>query len=256
MQSELLPLLGLGFLLGLKHALDADHLLAVSTIVSERKGIFSSSAVGALWGIGHTLALLAVGVLVIALQINIPGRVAMAMEFSVAAMLVYLGLRVLVKLSRGDELHIHVHDHGSHRHIHPHTHPFQTVHDHADAHAHHDVKPSSWLQRLLPQARSGRRSILIGMVHGMAGSGSLMLVVLATIPSPAAGFVYIAVFGIGSIGGMVLMSMVIGLPFLVSADRSLALNRLVRGVAGTASILFGIFLGWQIGFVDGLFRGL
>ena len=111
----------------------------------------------------------------------------------------------------------------------------------------------SLLERLLKHINEGKRSILIGMIHGMAGSAALMLVVLATISSTTLALSYIAVFGIGSVGGMMLMSTVIGLPFIFSANRSVTLNRIVRGIAGATSIVFGLFLGWQIGVVEGLF---
>jgi high-affinity nickel permease len=247
-------MLGLGFILGLRHALDADHLIAVSTIVSERKGLCSSSIVGALWGIGHTLALLAVGILVIVMQIKIPERVALAMEFGVAAMLVILGVNVLVKLSRGDTLHTHVHEHDGHLHVHPHTHPHRALHHHTSDALHHHTSKQTLLQRMLRHAHEGKRSILIGLIHGMAGSGGLMLIVLATISSTGAALAYIAIFGVGSIGGMVVMSTLLGLPFTATAHTFRTWNRVVRGVAGIASIAFGIFLGWQVGFVEGLFR--
>jgi high-affinity nickel permease len=254
MQTEAITVLSLGFILGIKHALDADHLIAVSTIVSERKGFFSSSIVGALWGIGHTVALLVVGLIVVALQIQIPHRITLAMEFAVAAMLVMLGVNVLWKLSRGEMFHVHIHQHHGHKHIHPHTHPFQAVHHHADDATHHQVLKPSIIERFLKHIAAGKRSLLIGLVHGMAGSAALMLVVLATISSTKLALAYIAVFGIGSIGGMMVMSTVIGLPFMFTANKSMALNKIVRGIAGITSVLFGLFLGWQIGFVEGLFR--
>ncbi|MEK7671824.1 MAG: urease accessory protein UreH [Bacteroidota bacterium] len=252
-QTEVFTILSLGFILGLRHALDADHLIAVSTIVSGRKGIFSSSLVGAMWGIGHTAALLVIGLIVIALQIQITERVALAMEFGVAAMLVILGLNLLWKLYNGEMIHVHVHEHHGHQHIHPHIHPFKTPHEHSSEPSHHESTSSKFLQRLLSHVAKSKRSILIGMVHGMAGSAALMLIVLATIQSTTLALLYIAIFGFGSIGGMMLMSTVIGLPFMLTADKSLTLNRIVRGIAGVTSVLFGLFLGWQIGVVEGLF---
>jgi high-affinity nickel permease len=246
-----LTIVTLGFVLGLKHALDADHLIAVSTIVSERKGFFSSSLVGAMWGIGHTISLLLVGCFVIALQFQIPDRVALMMEFAVATMLILLGLNVLWKLYRGEMIHVHIHEHHGHKHVHPHIHPFNSAHQHSEDATHH--QSPSLLERLLKHINKSKRSILIGMVHGMAGSAGLMLIVLATIKSAQLALLYVAVFGVGSIGGMMMMSTVIGLPFMLTASTSLTLNKIVRGIAGITSVAFGVFLAWQIGVVDGLF---
>lgn len=248
-----LSILGLGFVLGLRHALDADHLVAVSTIVSERKGFLSSSIVGALWGIGHTFSLFVVGLLVVALQIQIPGRVAQGMEFAVAVMLVVLGGNVLWKLLKGGALHMHEHEHDGHHHVHPHLHEHQHGPEHGLEHSHHPARYSRFLDRITAHMGKGKRSIIIGMVHGMAGSAALMLIVLAAIPSPMLGILYIAIFGVGSMGGMFIMSTLIGIPFVVTAQRSQRLNLLVRGIAGVVSLLFGLFLAWQIGFVERLF---
>jgi high-affinity nickel permease len=254
MQIEAITILGLGFVLGLKHAIDADHLIAVSTIVSERKGLFSSSIVGALWGIGHTISLLCVGGLVIAFRLNIPEHVALLMELAVAAMLIILGIQVLWKLYKGEMLHVHVHDHQGHQHAHPHIHPFASIHEHKGSESHHQPVRVGLLERMFKGIRSGKRSILIGMVHGIAGSAGLMLIVLATIKSTMIAVLYIGVFGVGSIGGMMLMSTVIGLPFMLTAGKSLRLNRLIRGIAGVTSVGFGVFLVWQVGFAGGVFH--
>ncbi len=239
----------LGFVLGLKHALDADHLVAVSTIVSERKGFLSSSIVGALWGLGHTASLFVVGIIVITLHIQIPDRIAQGMEFAVAIMLVVLGINVLLKLARGGELHMHEHEHSNHKHIHPHVHG----REHSHGQSHHSLPFLFSLDHLKKHIGNGKRSIFIGMVHGLAGSAAPMLIVLATIPSRALALTYVAIFGLGSIGGMFMMSTLIGLPFVLTASTSVGLNKLVRGIAGTVSFGFGIFLAWQIGVVDGLF---
>jgi ABC-type nickel/cobalt efflux system permease component RcnA len=236
-QPTTLSVLGLGFILGLKHALDADHLVAVTTIVSEKRGLLGSAAVGAVWGLGHTAALLVVGVLVILLQAQIPGAVALALEFCVAIMLVALGANVLVKLRRSKRLHLHAHQHGGHYHAHPH------LHEHAEQeepHTHHGL-------------RIGAKPFFIGLVHGMAGSAALMLLVLATIPSSLIGLIYIAIFGIGSVGGMLIMSAAISLPFALTATRFIRLNTAVRVVAAAFSIGFGFFMMYEIGFVGGFF---
>jgi high-affinity nickel permease len=254
MQPESLTILSLGFILGLKHALDADHLIAVATIVSERKRLLSSSIVGALWGIGHTAALVVVGFLVIALHVQIPDRIGLAMEFGVAAMLIILGINVLWKVFKGEVVHIHAHDHHGHKHIHPHIHPVTTDHLHPVTPSHHESIRVRFMRRLLKDASQNMRSIFVGVLHGLAGSAALMLIVLSTIASQQLAVLYIVVFGLGSIGGMMLMSTVIGLPFILTASRSFFLQRAVRVVAGLASVGFGVFLGWEVGFVGGLFN--
>ena len=228
--------LGLGFLLGVRHAVEADHLAAVSTIVSERKTLLSSSLVGGLWGLGHTLSLFVAGVAVILLQVRIDGRMALLFEFGVALMLVALGANALRKLARGGHIHFHQHRHGGRLHAHPH------VHDAApetDPHTHHGL-------------RLGARPLLIGMVHGLAGSAGLMLLVLATISSPALGLLYIGVFGFGSIGGMMLMSVLVGLPLYLTARRFTRANFLVRALAGLFSLSMGLWMVYRVGFLEGL----
>jgi ABC-type nickel/cobalt efflux system permease component RcnA len=225
---EVISILGLGFVLGLKHATDADHLIAVSTIVSERKGIWSSSIVGLLWGLGHSASLFVVALAVVAFEIRVPENVAVWMELAVAAMLVILGANVLWKVRQGATLHAHEHRHNEKRHVHVHMHApgKETVHDHAP--------------------RVGKRPFFVGMLHGMAGSAALMLVVLATISSRPLALLYIALFGAGSIGGMIVMSALIGLPFAFTA-RHQRLSTTIRASAGALSVCFGLFYAWDIG---------
>ncbi len=229
--------LGLGLTLGIKHALDADHLAAVSAIVSERKSLLSSCVVGGLWGLGHSIALLGAGVAVIFLHVELGPRVALALELGVAVMLVGLGVNALRKLMRGGKLHLHTHRHGGRLHVHPHFH-FDTPE--SGPHAHHETAV-------------GARPLLVGMVHGLAGSAALMLLVLATIPSPMAGFVYLLVFGIGSTGGMLCMSALMGVPLQLTAAYFRRADVAVRAVAGLFSLGLGMLMVYQIGFVEGLF---
>jgi sulfite exporter TauE/SafE len=230
--------LSFGFVLGLKHAVEADHLAAVSTIVSERKSLLSSSLVGGLWGIGHTISLLIAGVLVILFRFEISERTEQALEFCVGLMLVALGANALRKLARGGYLHLHVHRHGGREHIHPHLHDGSPE---PAPHTHHGLK-------------LGARPLVVGMIHGLAGSAALMLLVLSTISSPLIGLTYIVVFGIGSIGGMMLMSALVGLPVYLTAARFNRANLAVRGIAGLFSLSFGLFMVYEIGFVKGLLR--
>jgi sulfite exporter TauE/SafE len=230
--------LAFGFVLGLKHAVEVDHLAAVSTIVSERKSFLSSLLVGGLWGIGHTITLALTGVAVILLHVEISERTALALEFCVALMLVALGANALQKLWRGGHLHLHVHQHGGRAHVHPHIHDGTPE---RDPHTHHGF-------------RTGVRPLLVGMVHGLAGSAALMLLVLSTISSPLVGLLYILVFGVGSVGGMMMMGALVGLPLYLTATRFTRANLAVRGLAGIFSLSFGLFMIYEIGFTRGLFR--
>lgn len=229
--------LAFGLVLGLKHAVEADHLAAVTTIVSERKSILGASLVGGLWGMGHTLSLLVAGIAVILFHLRISEQTALALEFCVGLMLVALGANALRKLLRGGALHLHWHRHGKHIHAHPHVHDGV---DEPDApHTHHGLRLSA-------------RPFLVGMVHGLAGSAALMLLVLSTISSPLAGLLYVLVFGIGSVGGMMLMSALVGLPLRFTATRFARAHFVVRCLAGLFSLSFGLFMVYQIGIKDGL----
>jgi ABC-type nickel/cobalt efflux system permease component RcnA len=235
--TSALGVLVIGLGLGLRHALDADHLAAVSTIVSERKNRLSSLLIGGLWGVGHTASLLLAGVAVILMRFEI-GRYEKPLEFCVALMLIGLGANVLYKLARGGRVHFHEHSHAGHTHIHPHLHDGKPE----PAHSHHGLK-------------LGVRPLVIGMVHGLAGSAALMLSVLVTIKSSTAlAFAYIIIFGVGSIGGMMLMSLILSLPIHLTSGHFAKTNLAVRALAGCFSLGFGLFMAYEIGFVDGLLK--
>jgi len=220
--------LGLGFVLGIKHATEADHLAAVSTIVSERRSLWQSAGVGALWGIGHTASLLVAGVFVVGLGVAIPERVANVLELLVALMIVFLGMRLL-------RAHIHSHTHGGKPHMH--------LHFHDERHA------AGTLHTTAHGNLSRWRPVLVGIVHGLAGSAALTLLVLSTVVrdgSALLGFAYLAAFGAGSIGGMLLMSCLISLPFSLGLrffQRTVLPLRLLTGIFSTG---FGIWYAWRI----------
>ncbi|HEV8593245.1 MAG TPA: hypothetical protein VGQ55_14160 [Pyrinomonadaceae bacterium] len=219
-ETSSLAVLGIGFVLGLQHAIEADHLAAVSTIVSEKRNLWTASIVGGLWGVGHTISLFVVGALVILLKLQISGTVEARLEAIVGVMLVVLGLNALRKLF-STHVHAHVHQHGEREHVHFHTHGEGAVE------SHHRFSP---------------RSILIGMVHGLAGSAALMFLILQQISSPILGLLYILIFGLGSIGGMMAMSFIIGLPFHFTANRFDVLNKGIRLCAGIFSLGLGSFI--------------
>ena len=212
-------LLVMGFLFGLYHAREADHLAAVSAIVSERKNILAASLIGGFWGLGHTLSLFVVGALVIFAKLQISESTAGYLEGFVGVMLVLLGLNAIRKVFAAEKIHAHSHTHGGHEHTHVHIHENQRSEV-----SHHRFAP---------------RSVVVGMVHGLAGSAGLMLLVLPTIPSPAVALLYIAIFGIGSIAGMMIMSLLMGLPLYFTATRFVALNKGIRILAGAFSLVWG-----------------
>jgi sulfite exporter TauE/SafE len=220
-----LSVLLIGFALGLQHAIESDHLAAVSAIVSEKKNLFTASIVGGLWGVGHTISLFAVGIVVIFLKVQISETVEAKLEAVVGGMLVLLGVNALRKLFTAEKVHVHAHEHGTREHVHLHVHG-----EAASEKSHHRFSP---------------RSILIGMVHGLAGSAALMLLVLPSIDSPAFALLYILIFGVGSIGGMMAMSFLIGLPFHFTADRFDILNKGIRLVAGLFSLGLGAYIVYE-----------
>lgn len=225
--SSIITLL-LGFGLGIKHAFEADHVIAISTIVSEQKNPFRSALVGAFWGIGHTTTLFVIGLLVLLFKISIPEHISLSLEFLVGLMLVFLGVYTLLRAR--NVVHEHEHAHGNITHSHPHVHQ-----DKKGLHQHH-------------------KSFLVGSVHGLAGSGALMLLILSTVPTIIEGIYYILLFGLGSIIGMSLMSLLVGLPFIVSTRTFPNIEKHLRIIAGIISILFGMYYMYQVGAVNGLFR--
>ena len=231
--------LALGVVLGLRHSLDPDHVVAVSTIVSEYRTPMRSFWVGISWGLGHTATLLLIGIVIIALRLTIPDRLALLLEFFVGIMLIGLGIQVIYNFRR-KRVHQHLHSSRATAHQHFHSHAQESGH----GRKHHLGIGKPFLRR---------KSFLIGTVHGVAGSAALTLLVLASIESPLAGIVYVLLFGLGSVLSMGIMTIVISLPFALSANRLPNLNRLVQFGVGTLSILFGAFLMYEIGVVDGLF---
>jgi high-affinity nickel permease len=221
--------LGLGFALGLRHALDADHIAAVSTLVSESRSVWRSSLVGTSWGVGHTAALLAAGIAVIGLKLTIPPTVARSMETAVAIMLVLLGARAVQTALRGWKIHRHAHSHEGSTHVHFHVHAPWRVSPHEHEHRH-----------LLGVAA---RPFLVGVVHGLAGSAGLMLLVVSTITSVLGGLIFIVVFGLGATAGMLLMSGLVSVPFVCARVRSQGLMQGLQLIVGCGSVLFGCLYG-------------
>ena len=245
-------LLGLGLVFGLKHATEVDHVVAVSTIVSEQRNVLRSALVGGLWGIGHTTSLIIVGVLVLVFRVAVPLRVANWLEFGVALMIITLGVLALTRVlrKRADvHLHRHRHNHDGQTHVHLHFHEHGT--EHTSPAASHSSPTSSHSHAI---AKLGFKPLLVGGMHGLAGSAALTLLVLTRIQSVSLGLVYLALFGIGSTLGMLLMSGLIGLPFALSGRRLTSINRGLQTAAGGLSIAFGFWYAYETAIMNGLWR--
>lgn len=217
--SSLLSILGLGFVLGMRHATDPDHVVAVTTLVTRERGLRSAAVLGSVWGVGHTATLLVVGGAMVLFRLVVPPRLGLAMEFAVAVMLVGLGVVNLLGLGE----------------------PTRTD-------ASEPVPPASRLRpaRLL-------RSLAVGVVHGLAGSAAVALLVLTTIQDPRWAVLYLLVFGVGTIAGMMLVTSVMVAPLEAVAQRDATWPRRIARVTGVVSLAFGLFLAFRIGVTDGLF---
>jgi ABC-type nickel/cobalt efflux system permease component RcnA len=231
--AALLPTLLVGLVLGFKHSLEADHVVAVSTLVARENRWRRSLLLGAWWGLGHTATLLVVGALIAFLRVEISARVLPFFDGAVAVMLIFLGARVLWQWRRGDG-HFCRHRHGDIEHAHFHRHG-----QHACAAQEHEEH--------LHHSHKRRESFLVGAVHGLNGSAALMLLVLATIPQPLWALCYVLLFGLGSIGGMCLISAVFSASTAFAGRRFERLGGVVQGVCGAASLCFGIYLAAQLG---------
>lgn len=232
---SMLAVLGIGLVFGLKHATEVDHVVAISTIVSRNKNVFHSAIVGALWGMGHTASLLIVAAIVLSLRIAIPERVSGWLEFGVAIMIICLGISALRRaLQKNAHVHVHQHNHDGLSHTHIHFHENETTH-----------APSKQSRHSHALSRLGWKPVLIGMMHGLAGSGALMLLVLTQISSALLGFLYVATFGVGSIVGMLLMSGLIGLPFAFSSRKLTHFHQSLQTLAAVFSICFGIWYAYK-----------
>lgn len=256
--TDVIPVLILGFFLGMRHSSDPDHVIAVSTIVARQQSARSAALIGALWGTGHTLTIMVVGGGIIVFDWVIPAKVGLSMELAVGVMLVLLGLMNLTGIRRstmerqdGHAPHAHPHAHGDYIHNHPHGH-------NPEAHPHlPEETPVGWLDRHLGglSLYQGLRPLLVGTVHGLAGSAAIALLVLTTIHDPRWGLVYLLIFGLGTILGMMLITILIALPFGYNKTRSSRFHAGLRLASGAVSLAFGLFLAYQIGIVQGLFGG-
>lgn len=259
----LFSIIVLGFFLGMRHATDPDHVIAVSTIVSRHRSIKHAAVIGGLWGVGHTLTILLVGGGIILFGWVIPTRIGLSMEFSVGLMLILLGVLNLTGIlqwitsnvsqaqrqeGNADILHSHAHSHGDYVHTHPQAHNPET-HPHDPTHTR-----LGWFDRYFGRLGlyNAVRPLVVGLVHGLAGSAAVALLVLTTIHASKWAVAYLLLFGVGTIAGMMLITGVMGAPFAYAEKRSRLSNGL-RIASGVISFGFGLLIVCQIGLVSGLF---
>ncbi|SES37750.1 sulfite exporter TauE/SafE family protein [Psychrobacillus sp. OK032] len=215
MSITLISILSLGFVLGIKHAIEPDHVIAVSTIASKSKKLWQSTLAGVFWGIGHTLTLFIVGIILIIMKDEISAKISMSLEFLVGIMLVYLGIMNIIS--------------------------FREKKQHAHSHV-------SSLENKYPYLKS----TAIGLVHGLAGSAAMVLLTMTTVQTAWEAAIYIMVFGAGTILGMLCFTTVLGIPFVFSS-RKYSVNRILVVTAGGISFAFGIYYMYNLGVTEGLF---
>jgi ABC-type nickel/cobalt efflux system permease component RcnA len=234
-----LTLLLLGFVIGMRHAVETDHVAAVASLATRSHSVHDTVRQGAAWGLGHTLTLFLFGSVVLVLDLIMPERMAQMLEFMVGLMLVALGLDVLRRLIR-EKIHFHLHHHDDgEAHFHAHSHVGEEDHNpRLHDHAHPEGFPL--------------RALLVGLMHGMAGSAALILLTLQTVKSPLLGLLYIALFGIGSMLGMALLSIIIAIPLRYSARGMTWLHNGLQVVIGTVTVGVGALLVYRIGWTEHL----
>lgn len=221
MPATIFTLLLLGFFLGIKHAFDIDHIAAVSTIISKNNSVKQSMFTGALWGIGHTISLFIFGLLILLLKIKINKNIENLFELAVGIMLIVLGINLLIKIKK-EKIHMHKHKHDGTEHIHFHSHKHIQSHQHT------------------------HQPLIVGLIHGIAGSGAITLLILSTINSSIIGLTYILVFGIGSIIGMALVSGILSSPFTILSKKFENMQKILKLSAGTISIIVGLNLIYNV----------
>ena len=254
-----LSIIAVGFFLGMRHATDPDHVVAVTTIVSRERSLLKSAFIGVFWGIGHTITIFIVGAAIILFDVVIPARIGLSMELSVGLMLIILGAMNLVSFMRtarainpsagnSEIMHSHVHAHGNHVHTHVHTH-------NPEAHSHSHQAPLTGLDRLFGRIGLYQqlRPLLVGIVHGLAGSAAVALLILTTIRNARWALVYLLVFGAGTVGGMMLITLSIASAFNFFGRRNANFSQWLGLASGLVSLFFGIFLAYEMGFAKGLF---
>lgn len=246
-------ILALGFVLGLRHATDADHVVAVTTIVSRQRKLRSAALVGVTWGIGHTLMIIIVGIAIIVFRVVIPEKTQLLFEFIVSLLLMFLGILNLTGVmqrmmrlwspSKVPHSHIHLHDH---MHVHMHQH---------DLHASESPGEEKDLHQFIRMHGAFQlvRPFVVGIVHGLAGSAAVALLILGSISDTTTAILYLIIFGFGTIAGMMIITTLLGIPIIATSKKLQSFDKNITWISGFISLVFGGYLAYTIGYVDGLF---
>ncbi|MGB8955662.1 MAG: hypothetical protein WCC10_09820 [Tumebacillaceae bacterium] len=221
MEGSLITILWFGFLLGIKHAIEPDHVIAVSTIAAQSRSLWRSALAGVFWGIGHTFTLLVVGVALLLLKTEISDAWANGLEFAVGVMLVVLGVTSLIS-SGQRQWHVHRHQHDGDTHAHFHSHDQNRTHVHTHRGRYYYLK-----------------STLVGFIHGLAGSAAMFVLTMSRVEGPWQAMLYILIFGAGTVLGMLLFTTLLGVPFVASTRRP-RLHGWMTRLTGVVSTVFGV----------------
>ena len=229
MTTSLLTVAGISLLLGFRHAFEPDHLAAVSTLATRQGRLWDASRLGIVWGLGHTASVAIVALLVIGAGLSLPPRLWPAADFLVGVLLAVLGAGVLWRYARG-RWHMHRHSHSGaalpHLHLHSHAHQAGHVHGH--------------------EAWDLRRSLGFGLLHGLAGSGAIVVLLIATVPTRAAQLAYLGAFGAGTIVGMLAVSLALGAMVRYASSRGALWASVLHLSSAAASLTVGIALAWRM----------
>ncbi|MDC3417755.1 sulfite exporter TauE/SafE family protein [Aquibacillus salsiterrae] len=232
MDAGLLSVLVVGFILGIKGGMEPDHVVAVSTIASQSKKLSKASLAGVFWGIGHTTTLFIVGFVLIMMKGQITDTWALSLEFVVGIMMVYLGLTNITSI-RKEKVHAHTHYHDGKVHSHFYSDKNKESHDYKHV--------------------SYRKSLIIGLIHGLAGSAAMVLLTIASVDTLWQGAIYLIIYGVGTMFGMFLVTSFISIPFVLSVKK-VKINHFIIRLAGVASLAYGLVIMYNIGITEELIK--
>jgi high-affinity nickel-transport protein len=238
--GSVLLVAGLGLVLGMRHSTDPDHVVAVSTIVSRQRSIRHAALIGSVWGLGHTLTIFVVGSMIIIFGVAIPPRLGLSMEFSVALMLILLGVLNLTGVMQKITSRLTSRRTGT-----------RWIAEQVCKQTRTEALPDRSVGRFGPY--QCMRPLVVGIVHGLAGSAAVALLVLSTIHNPVWATMYLLIFGAGTMAGMMCMTTVMAIPLAYAGSRFMRFSQYLGIASGLVSVCFGVFLVYQLGFLGGLF---
>lgn len=228
--------LGAALLLGMRHALEPDHLVAVSTLVAEEHRMWPAARLGLIWGLGHQLPITLLGLPALALRLEMPKAFDNLVDLAVGVLLLVLGILTLWRLRRSG-VHVHAHSHDGSTHAHFHAHESAASRE-ASGHGHPHPMPG--------RDRRGQATFGIGLLHGLGGSGAAAALAVTAAPSVHAGLGYLFCFAVGTCLGMFLLTLCVAAPAITALSQVEVLHRTGRAVAGLASIAFGLYMWYNI----------